>query len=325
MTPRGMLRSAKKPLTIGFSIGVIAACLTLLMPNRYTSVARILPSDGRGTSAMGLIAAAAASAGVSVPGQTDDDSNYLDILRSRWLGEQLLLKTYEFNDRTWRFGHLQFHQETLQHYMGARNIDQGILMMTKYVKTTKDIKSKLLTISVETSSPALSQQIAQEMVRLLDSFVVQQSEARGRNKADFAQKRLEEARAEAQKAEDSFHLFLNSNRNYQSCPDPAIRLKGKRLEDELSLRTQIATTLATTLEQALLEEKNDTAVLNVLDHGNLPQEKSGPHRALIVLALFLLGSFFTWILENWTLINNLITSSTTKPDSITGLPENDPT
>ena len=117
---------------------------------------------------------------------------------------------------------------------------------------------------------------------------------KGNAKAEFTSIRLNEANLEAQKAETNLRIFLNNNRNYLATTDPAIRLNGIRLENELKIRYQLVGTLTIALEQALLDGKNDIEVLNILDPGNLPLDKSGPARATLVgyamLAAFLISA-----------------------------------
>jgi hypothetical protein len=54
-------------------------------------------------------------------------------------------------------------------------------------------------------------------------------------------------------------------------------------------------------EQALLEEKNDIPILNMLDPGNLPIDKSKPSRlAMVLLAMVLVGAGgWTWLNREW--------------------------
>jgi uncharacterized protein involved in exopolysaccharide biosynthesis len=78
-----------------------------------------------------------------------------------------------------------------------------------------------------------------------------------------------------------------------------VRLKGTRLEAELRLRTQVVTTLAIAREQALMEEKNDMPILNVLDVGNLPLEKSGPARSQTVVFVAIVISLGAFVVFNF--------------------------
>ena len=284
----------RRPLQVGLAAGLLTALVTLCLPNQYKSEARILPADQR--AGVGVAAAAAAAMGVSIPGQESPDAAYVDILNSRSLREALLRTRFTFKVRTWYFGAEQARDQTLYDYLEKKNLDRAVKALKDRITITRDLKTKLITIAVETESPQLSQQVAQRLVRLLDEFVVTKSQTRGGVKAAFSEKRLIEARNEMAQAEDAFRSFLDGNRNYLLSPDPAVRLKGIRLDNELKLRTQLVTNLAISREQALLEEKNDMPILNMLDAGNLPIEKSGPPRLLMVLGVvFLLtASSMAW-------------------------------
>jgi len=124
-------------------------------------------------------------------------------------------------------------------------------------------------------------------------------------------------------AEEQFRLFLESNRNYLTSSDPSVRLKGARLEAELKLRQQLVTTLAMNREQALMEEKNDMPILNVMDYGNIPDEKSRPARLTMILVSFVLALGGTLVYQNrsW-LREHLLESEESFRSSITS-PEGD--
>ncbi|MDP1832907.1 MAG: hypothetical protein Q8K67_12670 [Geothrix sp.] len=279
----------RRPVQVGLAAGLLTALVTLTLPNQYKSEARLLPADARSGGGLGAAAAAAAAVGVSIPGQESADAAYVDILKSRSLREALLQTRFTFQVRTWYFGAEQARQQTLYEYLGKKNLDRAVKALNERISITRDLKTKLLTVAVETESPQLSQQVAQRLVRLLDEFVVSKAQTRGGAKAAFSAKRLAEAREEMAEAEGAFRAYLEGNRNYLMSPDPAVRLKGLRLDSELKLRTQIVTTLAIAREQALLEEKNDMPILNVLDAGNLPIEKNGPGRSIFVAMVAIAG------------------------------------
>jgi hypothetical protein len=243
---------------------------------------------------LGNLAAAAAAFGVGVPGGDGGDANFVDILNSRWMRENLLKSQFTFKVRTWRFGDEKIQVQTLYDYLNAKNMDQAVQAMPRIFSASRDLKSKVLTLSAETLSRELSQQVTQRATRLLESFVQEKGRTRGSYKAAFAEARLREARGEMSVAEDDFRRFLDGNRNYQISTDPSVRIRGARLEAELKLRQQLVMTLSMNREQALMEEKNDIPILNILDPGNLPIDKSRPARSRIVLFSFLLVSAATW-------------------------------
>ncbi|WP_257305604.1 hypothetical protein [Geothrix campi] len=293
--------SLKKPLRWAFVAGLLTALISLFMPNYYKSEARLLPVDASVTGNLGSLAAAAAAFGVGIGGSGGSDANFVDILNSRWLGENLLKSEFRFQVRSWRFGSEKLHQETLYTYLDEKNTDRALKSLDKILNATKDLKSSVITLSAETNSPELSQQIVRRATDLLNQFVIQNSRTRGSEKASFAEARLGDARKEMDQVEAAFRVFLESNRNYQMSADPAVRLRGARLEAELNLRRQLVSTLAMNREQALLDAKNDIPILNVLDPGNLPIEKSKPSRSVIVLLVtFLVGAGrWAWLNREW--------------------------
>lgn len=295
---RPWLLELKRPLQIGLVAAVLTAAVSLFLPNQYRSEARILPVEARGVGGLGNLASAAAAFGVSMPGGDSSDANFVDILQSRWLREKLLDTEMTFQARSWRFGAEREHSEKLSAYLDAGNTDRALKALASMVGVSRDLKSKVILLSVETKSPSLSQRIAQRSLELLEEFIQQKGHTRGGAKAAFAKARLEEARGEQTKAEAVFQRFLETDRNYQVSPDPSVRLKGTRLEAELRLRMQLVATLALSYEQALMEEKNDVPILNVLDGGNLPLEKSRPKRSVFVALAFLLASAGAWAYAN---------------------------
>ena len=312
------LASLKRPLLWTLATGLLTALYTLSMPNYYRSEARLLPVESRGSGGLGGLANAAAAFGVSVPGgESGNDANFVDILNSRWLREQLLQTEFQFHTRSWRFGAEQVEKGTLRDYMKVGNMDQAVQGVGGILAASRDLKSKVITISAETKSPELSQFIVQRAGKLLELFLQEKGRTRGGAKAAFAEARLKESRREMDEAEDGFRHFLEGNRNFQSSADPSVRLKGSRLETELRLRQQLVSAIAMNREQALLEEKNDLPIINVLDPGNLPVDKSKPIRSMIVLfAMMLMGAgSWIWLNLGWVRARIMVDDQATAPNS----------
>jgi uncharacterized protein involved in exopolysaccharide biosynthesis len=281
--------------------GLFTALVTLFMPNYYRSEARLLPVETKGLgSNLGGLASAAAAFGVTVPGGDSSDANFVDVLNSRWLREQLLQTEFQYHIRSWRFGAEHLVKGTLYDYLDAKNMDRALQELGNFVSASRDLKSKVISISAETKSPELSQLIVDRTDKLLEVFLQDKGRTRGGAKAAFAEARLADARREMDEAEDILRRFLESNRNFQTSSDPSVRLKGSRLETELRLRQQLVTSIAMNREQALMEEKNDIPILNVLDPANLPIDKSKPARSVMALLAAGLSAAVCWAYRNRT-------------------------
>lgn len=284
----------KAPFKVAAGTSVVFCLLLLGLPNQYRSEARLLPGDGRQMQGISQLAALASGLGIGGLNQ-DSDAIYTDILGSRWLHERLLGTTFEFKERTWRFGSEKARKATWREFLDAGSMDRSLDASRARLQVRRDLKTRTLTLEVETRSPSLSQQVVKRVVELLGEFLLKGAQTRGGMKAQFAAARLAEAQATMAKAETQLKRFLQMNRNYVVSADPDVRVEGARLEGELRLRQQVVMTLATLQEQALMEEKNDIPLLNVLDGGNLPEEKSRPHRAVMALAWFAVVFLVDWL------------------------------
>jgi len=300
----GPLPGLRKALLAGLLLAVAMAAFSLSMSNRYTSQVRLLPKDPRAAGGgLGAVAIAAEALGVGGMGMDDPGMAYLDILESRRVGAALLTRTYRFGERGWMFGPQRAHTESLLSYMKAANLDQGLARLPDLLDPQRDMKSGLVTIAATTTSPELSQQVAQGAARELEDYILVHSQTQAGAKAQFATASLAKASAEELQAEQDLEQFLMRNRDYQNSSNPEVRIRGTRLDAQLQLRQQLVANLAMTRDQALLEAKDAIPVLNVLDEGQLPLEKSGPRRALMVAGAFLLGCLGTlaWRHRTWVL------------------------
>jgi capsule polysaccharide export protein KpsE/RkpR len=288
-------RYASGNWSLSLKHGILAVGLSVLYSltqvNHYVSTAIILPADSKSGGMLGNLggAVAAASAlGISAPEASSDNAS-VDILNSRPVREALLNTVFDFNIKYFYFDINRPRQQTLYRYLGASNMDNAVKRTRKFITINRDPKTKIITIQVETESPQLSQQIAKRLVQLLNDFFLTKSQTKGSVQAAFSEKRLQEGRAELDRAEENLRKFLTINRNYTDSTDPEVRLKGLRLENELKLQTQLVTSLALSREDALLREKNDMPILNILDEGNLPINKSRPKRVINALLMGVLA------------------------------------
>lgn len=290
-------RAIRRHLLVGAWAAAVVASASLLVVNRYTSEARLLPGDEN--LAMGTFGLAVDSIGLDpLGGAGKKDAQYPDILKSRWLLNQLLNKTYTYGERSWWLGSPKSRTSTLQEYLKAKNLDKGYTALLKKLTIKKDLKTNQLTISMESNSPELSLTVIQTALELLDRFLIEKMQTKAKNKINYAVQRINEGKVELQAAEDRLRQFLELNRNYSSSNEPSVRLLGERLVSELALQRGIRTQLATQFEQARLDEKMDLPTLTILDSGNLPIEKSGPSRAVWTILVFLVFGVGSYCWEN---------------------------
>jgi len=293
--------SLRRPLLHAGLAGLAAAVGSVFLPNYYRSDARILSDTGHAGASSSLRTGVWAPTAPPETYSSREDGPtviYADILRSRRMAEQLLLKDYEYGFRSWRFGRRQRTRGTLLDYMGAENVDRAMAPLKRLLTVQRDPKSGLLTVSAETRSPELSLQVVRKAADSLRDFLVELSQAAGQSKARFTLGRLQEVQLKYAEQGREFERFQDANRHWETSPAPGVRLQGARLRDSLELWKQVMTNLTLNHEQALLEAQNDTQTLLLLDPGSLPVEKSKPARALLCFLAALAVGLGSWIARN---------------------------
>lgn len=157
-----------KWLLIGSTLGagVLAAGVTLLMPDYYTATARILPPQQSSSSAsalLGQLGGLAAAAGGSIGGIRNPNDLYVGMMRSRTVADRLIerfdLKTY-------------FDVE-------SQNLTQQKLSSASSVSAGKD---GIISVSVEAKDPKLAADLSnayvEELIRLTGLLAVTEASQR---------------------------------------------------------------------------------------------------------------------------------------------------
>ena len=304
--PFSLLGSLRRPALVALLAGMLAALVSALLPDYYRSEARILSDTGHAGGNAMRTGVWAPSAPPEIPGSREDGPTiiYADILRSRRLAEQLLLGEYEYACRSWRFGKARRVRGTLLAYLKARSLDRAMGSLRSMLAVQRDLKSGLLTLSVESRAPELSMEVVNRATEGLREIVVELSQAAAVNKARFTLERLEEVKGKYAEMGQAFQRFQDANRTWETSPAPNIRFQGSQLKEGLDLWRQVVTNLSLNHEQALLEAQNDTQTLLLMDPGNLPVEKSKPARSLIVFAFMCGAGVGSWIRFNRSMVYN---------------------
>ncbi len=158
----------RKWLLIGSTLGagVLAAAVTLFLPNYYTATARILPPQQSSSSAsalLGQLGGLAAAAGGSIGGIRNPNDLYVGMMRSRTVADRLIerfdLKAY-------------FEQK-------SQNLTQQRLANSSKISAGKD---GIISVSVEAKDPKLAADLSnayvEELIRLTGLLAVTEASQR---------------------------------------------------------------------------------------------------------------------------------------------------
>lgn len=178
----------------------LAALIAFLIPNGYTSTARLMPPEQGPGGGAAMLAALAEKAGGPLGGigaqalglKTTDDL-FIGILQSRTVEDDLIAK---FN---------------LRQLYGDKRWEDARKELSKLTSIFQDRKSEIITISVNDRSPSRAQQMAQEYVTELNNVVINLNTSSAHRERVFLAGRLTQVQQNLEAAEKQFSQFASQN------------------------------------------------------------------------------------------------------------------
>jgi len=280
----------------GLAAGLAAALLSLRLPNQYRSVSRVLPIARAAAPAGGLQALQALS-GLGAGGNLENALP--EILKSRTVLDPVLATAFVFHAASWRFGPMKERCMTLEDFLAAPDRDAAVQNLQAAMAVVKDFRTGVLVLEVTLPSADLARQVNEALIRGLDAFLKATRNERGRNLAEFMGDRVQVARGELQSALADYLAYAGRNRSYAQSLEPLVRVEGQKRELEVEFKKQVLLRIQSQVEAAILEEKDATPVLSMLDRATLPIAKAKPARLRMALggACLGFGAALAWSLR----------------------------
>ena len=340
---------------------VVATLIAFLIPQSYTSTARLMPPNQGSGAGAGMLAALSSQVGSNLAslaqsalGTKSNGALFIGILQSQTVRDDLIHK----------FHLMQLYHE---HYIeGARK------ELAKHSGISQDSKTGIITISVTDHDPRRAAAMTQEYINELNWVVTHLNTTSAHREVVFLNERLKQVKANMENAEKRFSQFASQKgaidvpEQGKAMVEAAASLQGQLIaaESELDGYRQIYTnnnvrvrslqarvdklrsslekiagkgtdenssaqqiypslrelpllgvtyadllrkmkveeavfeTLTEQDELAKVQEAKDTPSVKVLDPPLVPEEKSGPHRGMIMALGAMLSFVFgaAWIL-----------------------------
>jgi uncharacterized protein involved in exopolysaccharide biosynthesis len=278
-------------LLFGLLGGAYMAYKTSQMPRLYTTDAQFIPKGSRGQS---QIQGLAAQFGLAVSGgdATQSPAFYVDLLDSRPLLASVAEK--QFRVRT----DSGLIVGNLARIYGIKNnnpdaVKSSVVNRLKgQVDQASSVRTGVITVTVHAKYPELAVQIARALLDQVNVFNLNRRQEQAAGERQFIEGRLADAQAQLSQAENNLEGFLSENRDFRS--SPSLTLEFDRLNRMVNSRQSLYNALATSYEQAKIEEVRDLPVITVLEPPELPMiqdARGGKRRLLIgVIAGLLLGT-----------------------------------
>lgn len=247
-------------LSVSFGAAVLAAGISLMMPNIYRAEILLAPvksDDGKGgglASALGGLGGLASMAGITVGGGGSTEEN-LAVLQSReflwkFVQEKKLMPILFESD--WDKQTNRWKESDPKKQPGQ--LDAHRLLVDGVLSVDKDKKIDLVTVAVEWEDAALAAELANALVEKLNLYLAQEAIAR-------------------------------SERNLQFLNEELMRTQ---IEE---MRKILFELIATEQKKAMLANTQKDFAFKVLDLAVEPDKKIKPKRSLIVILAAFVASF----------------------------------
>lgn len=159
-------------------------------------------------------------------------------------------------------------------------------VMNKKVQCDVDAKSLVITINVTDQDPFVAATIADSVKSHLQEFITNYRTRKARVDLEFNQKLFAETKARYEKSRRDYAAFADAN---QDVILESVRSKRADLENEMQLRYNAYTQVATQLQAAEAKVQEETPAFTTIQSATVPVKKAGPSRAKRVLALLFLA------------------------------------
>jgi uncharacterized protein involved in exopolysaccharide biosynthesis len=273
-------------------VGAMAMALALTESRSYTSNTSFMPERGD----QGINSGLAAQFGLSVGGGgqgAESPAFYLELLKTHDVLNAIAGAEYSLPHET----------GPLEKAYGMRGPsptlerERAIRQLARQIHASASAKTGIINVGVTTTDPALSKQIAQQVLAQLRRFNSERRQTQATSEREFAETRMIDGKQQLTEAENRLEGFLQVNRDYRNAP--RLVFEEDRLARDVSMRQQLYTSLTQAYEQAKLDEIRQAATLTVLQPPLAPL--SADSRGLIRRAMFALfiglivGVFFAYV------------------------------
>jgi len=299
-------RQLKLVLVFPIIFGLIAIVyVTFVVKPIYKSTSKIISSStgGNMSQAVGI----AAQFGFNLPSNNSGPKwVYPEIIRSRTLAKSVLKQKFILDQGQSKRTLLEILTGNIKNSNNVDEIEQiGVDQLLKMINVYENIKTSILTVSVNASEAKLAYEINNTLIKELDKHQKEYNKSKTSKTKQFIKERIIDTEKELVLAEENLKVFMDRNRRIEN--SPALQLEKQRLSRETAVLTGVFTTLKQQLETTKIEEVKDSDYVIVLDQPEVPLFRSKPNKKLIVSLFIIFGLVIGLI---FSFVKELISKST---------------
>jgi uncharacterized protein involved in exopolysaccharide biosynthesis len=299
-------------ITLLFALGGVYSALTAR--EEYVSTGKILPEYQSKAGGLGQFAGLASLAGIDVSSAAGGGSDavrpdlYPDVLKSTpFFLELLKIKVRTKDNKEMLFS--QFYDTFVldnkidekntkikfptsnQYIAVSYQTENNLKDLRERISAVIDKKTGLITVTVKLPDPVVATLITDYGMNFLTNYITNYRTEKSKRDLNFLAERLDAAKGkyfnnQAKKAQYSDQYQL-SMMKLQTAD-----LQRERIESEYKISSTFYNTLLQKYEEAKLKVQQETPVIKVLEPPVVPNKRSEPKRAIIVLIATFLGGIF---------------------------------
>ena len=320
---------------------IIGIIFSLSLPNKYSSYSVFVPhlSSSKGTNS--TISGLAGLAGINLSDTRNNESEISPILypkivqsipfRLELLNSSIYFKNNEVKVRDFlkeennKFSFYKFLSKyviglpklILRNFVSENqesdDYDIGIYSISREDQDLFKMLNEILSISINELDGFINlsstyyyynipAQFVKNAEKILQDKVIDYKSKSSKELLLYSEKQFKIKRAELNDLQDQIAIFRDKNININSS---LFQNRLDRLLSDSQILQNVVTQLASQVEQAKLQVSKDTPVFTVIQPVNIPFEKSGPKRSLLVILFLFFGilSSTTYVLFKTPLYN----------------------
>lgn len=271
------LRHARLILAMGAVAAVTAGMLSMMRARTWTSMASFTPQTS--TPDRAGVASLAASFGISVSGNTTAESPqfYSDVLNSNEILRRVAVKSYRVAGGSMPLPQILKTDQPDTN----RQLFETVKELREMVNVTTNLRTGIVTLTVTSKSPELSQQLADSLTATVNAFNLESRQSRAGSEREFTEAQLAKYQRDLGEAETEYEAFLRGNR--QISLSPSLQLESDRLQRRIAMLQSLVTSLTQAYEQARIDEVRRTPAIRMIERPRIPAEPNA--RGTIRIAL----------------------------------------
>lgn len=147
-------------------------------------------------------------------------------------------------------------------------------------------KKGYIKLTAQMSEPFAAAQVAESALELLQRYITEFKLDKVQSNLEFIEERYEELKEEYELIQEQRAAYKDAN---QGISTSRARTTLEKLDNQYNLAYSVYSELATQLEQAKIQVKENTPVLTVINPVTMPVKPSKPRRMLILFGFTFLG------------------------------------